>query len=84
MPNISNNTYIIKIKEAIMSSYWIESTKNLSINSPPLTKNLEVDVLIIGAGLVGLSSAYYLLNSGLKTVILERDKICSKACGYIN
>lgn len=64
-----------------MSSYWIESTKDTSKNYPKLTKDLDVDVCIIGGGLVGITCAYYLLNSGLKTVILEKDKICSSVSG---
>lgn len=65
-----------------MNSYWIESTQNLEKTYPKLSKDLEVDVCIIGAGLVGITSAYYLINSGLKTVILERDNICSHVSGH--
>ena len=43
-----------------MSSYWIDSTKNLEKNYSSLSNDIEADVCIIGAGLTGLSSAYYL------------------------
>lgn len=65
-----------------MNSYWIESTKNLEKNYSSLSKDIEVDVCIIGGGLVGITSAYYLLNSGLKTVILERNNICEHVSGH--
>ena len=35
----------------------------------------ELDVAIIGGGLTGLSTAYYLRNSNLKVAVFERDKI---------
>ena len=65
-----------------MSSYWIETTKNTKKNYPNLSKNQEVDVCIIGGGLVGITSAYFLKDSGLNTIILERDKICSHVSGH--
>ena len=65
-----------------MSSYWIKTTKNIKKDYPKLSKNQEVDVCIIGAGLVGITSAYFLRNSGLKTIILERDKVCSHVSGH--
>ena len=39
-----------------------------------LDKNIECDVLIIGGGIAGLSTAYYLINSGKKVVLIEKDK----------
>ena len=65
-----------------MSSYWIESTKDFSCRFPALSNNLEVDVCIVGAGLVGISCAYNLINSGFKTIILERDDVCSHVSAY--
>lgn len=41
-----------------------------------MANNLHTDVLIIGAGLTGLSTAYFLRNSGLDILIAEsRDRI---------
>ena len=65
-----------------MNSYWIESTKNLEKNYPSISKDLEVDVCIIGGGLVGITSAYFLSDSNLKVVILERDKVCNHVSGH--
>lgn len=65
-----------------MSSYWIDTTKNIKKDYPKLSADKEVDVCIIGGGLVGITSAYFLMNSGLKTIILERDKTCSHVSGH--
>lgn len=65
-----------------MSSYWLETTKNTRKNYSQLSKNQEVDICIIGGGLVGITSAYFLKDSGQKTIILERDRICSKVSGH--
>ena len=35
---------------------------------------MDTDVIIIGAGVIGLASAYYLSKSGLNVVILEKEK----------
>ena len=60
-----------------MSSYWIDSSKNLYTPYPSLEENLSTDVCIIGGGLAGLTSAYLLSRRGLSTIILEKDSICA-------
>ena len=55
---------------------------------PSLTKDLEVDVLIIGGGLTGISTAYHLIGSNLKVCLVERNEIgsgvTSKTTGKIS
>lgn len=46
-----------------------------------LDKQIEVDVCVIGGGITGLSTAYYLSKEGKKVAVLEKDKICSKTSG---
>ena len=45
------------------------------------------DVIIIGAGIIGCSSAYYLAKEGLKVAVIDRSKIgfeqSSRAWGFI-
>lgn len=60
-----------------MSSYWISSSKDIEKNYPSVSEDLSVDVCIIGAGLVGITSAYMLSDANLKICILERDKVCN-------
>ena len=61
-----------------MSSFWIESTKNIEKNYDKLTKNLEADICVVGCGITGAIVAYYLTKEGKNVVILEKDKICEK------
>ena len=35
------------------------------------------DVLVIGAGVIGVCSAYYLQKAGRRVTIVERDEVCS-------
>ena len=63
-----------------MSSYWIQSTKNLKLNEK-ITNNYETDVCIIGAGLAGLSTGYYLAKEGVNVIILDKDNIGQKVSG---
>ena len=44
---------------------------------PKLDKDISVDVLIIGGGITGISTAYHLINSGLKVCLVDRNKTCS-------
>ncbi|MFC6490257.1 FAD-dependent oxidoreductase [Nitratireductor sp. GCM10026969] len=48
---------------------------------PPLTEDMEADVAIIGGGIVGLTCAHRLQNSGLKAVVLEARGIGRQATG---
>lgn len=63
-----------------MNSYWIDSTKKLD-KSNPIDSNCTVDVCIIGAGICGLSTGYYLAKNGLKVAIIDKDGIGKKASG---
>ena len=62
-----------------MNSYWNEI--EMDRKYPKLTQDITADVTIIGGGLVGIQTAYYLQNKGYKVVILEKDKICSGTSG---
>lgn len=41
----------------------------------PLKRNGEFDVVIVGAGITGLSAAYFLKQAGQKVCVLERDRL---------
>ena len=58
-------------------------TKALSIDSSKLDEDLQCDVCIIGAGLSGISTAFYLNkhNPDLKIIILEKNKVGWGASG---
>src|SRR5438094_10578720 len=40
------------------------------------------DVVIVGGGIVGMTTAYYLARAGVRTVVIERDAIGSHASGF--
>ena len=48
---------------------------------PKLSKNLETEVCIIGAGISGLTAAYLLIKEGYKVVIIEKDRILNGDTG---
>lgn len=48
---------------------------------PSLEDDKETDVLIIGGGITGVSTLYHLRNSGLKTILLEQNKIGHSVTG---
>ena len=60
-------------------SYWIDSVEPLKFES--LNNNLEADVVIVGAGISGLSVGYCLSQSGKKVIILEDGFIGSGETG---
>jgi glycine/D-amino acid oxidase-like deaminating enzyme len=39
-------------------------------------------VVIVGGGIVGMATAYYLARAGIPGVLIERDAIGSHASGY--
>ena len=60
-----------------MESLWIETTKD-ELNLKQLEKDEETEVCIIGAGLFGLTTAYYLTLLGKKVTVLEKGEIGQK------
>lgn len=63
-----------------MESLWIKTTKD-EINLKSLESDEETEVCVIGAGLFGLTTAYYLTQCGKKVVVLEKDGIGKKVSG---
>lgn len=62
------------------NSIWREVSGN-SREFRTLDKNIETDVCVIGGGITGVSTAYYLSKEGMKVAVLEKDRICSKTTG---
>ena len=47
-----------------------------------MTTNGERDVVIIGGGIAGIGTAYYLAAMGVRSTVIERDGIASHASGF--
>lgn len=58
-----------------MESIWMEETEIRK--REPLPGDMEAEAVVIGAGLAGILTAYYLKQAGIRTVVLEADRIGS-------
>ncbi len=54
-------------------SLWLDHI--LEEKEPILKEDIDCDVLIIGGGMTGISTAYHLKNSNLKIVVVEKNQI---------
>jgi len=59
---------------------WQETIKPISYK--PLTNDLDVDVLIIGAGIAGIATAYELSKGKKSVALIEKEHIGSGATGH--
>lgn len=65
-----------KIKsETTKKSVW-EQTSSLP-QFPKLDGDIHTDVLIIGGGIAGILTAYFLHQSGVKYILVDKGRICS-------
>lgn len=44
---------------------------------PALDGDIEVDVLVVGAGLTGITTAYLLIQEGVRVALIDREKVAS-------
>lgn len=61
-------------------SYWIESTS--ATDYPELQENIKTDVLVVGGGITGLSTAYLLQKEGLDVVVIDSGRIAMSTTGH--
>jgi glycine/D-amino acid oxidase-like deaminating enzyme/nitrite reductase/ring-hydroxylating ferredoxin subunit len=60
-------------KENVMPSLWKAETP--SRNYPRLNDDVSCDLLVVGSGIAGLSSAYEAARFGVKVVVIDRGEI---------
>ena len=61
-------------------SLWVTTTDGTSY--PSLDGDANADVVVIGAGITGLTTARLLAEAGVNVVVLEADHVCSGVTGY--
>ena len=60
--------------------YWTDSA---SISTfPKLNQDIDVDVVVVGGGITGLTTAYLLATSGRSVAVLERDRSAQVDTGH--
>ena len=59
--------------------YWFETPLP---QFPGIDRDLEVDVVIIGGGLTGITAAYLLKKEGAKVALVERQRCASADTGH--
>jgi glycine/D-amino acid oxidase-like deaminating enzyme len=62
-----------------VNSIWVGTTPKT--NYPTLNKDLELDVLVVGGGIVGISCVQKLQEQGLKVVLVEKAQIVMGTSG---
>jgi glycine/D-amino acid oxidase-like deaminating enzyme/nitrite reductase/ring-hydroxylating ferredoxin subunit len=60
--------------------FWIDSAPIKHF--PALRKNINVDVLVTGAGITGITTAYVLKKAGLTVALIERERVASIDTGH--
>src|SRR5690349_2880700 len=62
-------------------SFWKQITKE-DFYFPELTSDLEVDVVIIGGGITGITTAQKLFEAGKKVALIEAQSVGGGTTGY--
>lgn len=65
---------------SVPQPFWIASTQETAY--PTLEEDLELDIAIVGGGMVGILSGYLLSQAGLKVAVLEADRILQGTTGH--
>lgn len=76
----NSESHNLDLFSSIHEPYWLTSINRTEYQK--LDKDIDVDVAIIGGGLVGITSAYLLKNKGLKVAVLEANKIANGTTGH--
>lgn len=61
-------------------SYWIASSSFPSFNE--VSGDFSADIVIVGAGITGITTAYLLSREGLKVTVLDAGKILNGTTGH--
>jgi glycine/D-amino acid oxidase-like deaminating enzyme len=64
----------------VLRSLWFEGRDREP--RPALDRDIGVDVAVVGAGIVGVTTAFLLEREGVKVAVLEARHVCAGATGY--
>ncbi len=59
---------------------WIDDTPIRKF--PKLQRNISADVLVVGAGVTGITAAYLLKKAGLTVALIDRERVASIDTGH--
>jgi heterodisulfide reductase subunit A-like polyferredoxin len=62
------------------NSYWIDNTPAPRFSA--LKEDIAVDVLVVGAGITGITAAYLLKRAGLNVALVEKGRCLSGDTSY--
>jgi glycine/D-amino acid oxidase-like deaminating enzyme/nitrite reductase/ring-hydroxylating ferredoxin subunit len=60
--------------------YWFDSVARPTF--PSVSRPITVDILVVGAGVTGIISAYLLKKAGLRVALLERERMATRDTGH--
>src|SRR5437764_3424755 len=60
--------------------FWIDSTPIKRF--PRLERNVNVNVVVVGAGITGITTAHLLKETGLTVALIERERVASIDTGH--
>lgn len=66
-------------EDTVLKSLWYENV--VRPDFPALKKDIKTGVLIIGGGIAGILTAYFLREKGVPYILVEKDKICGGTTG---
>jgi glycine/D-amino acid oxidase-like deaminating enzyme/nitrite reductase/ring-hydroxylating ferredoxin subunit len=67
--------------EAVKTTpYWLDTARIKKF--PALARDIEVDVLVVGGGITGLTTSYLLGETGLKVALVERERLATRDTGH--
>ncbi len=64
----------------VQEPYWRDKISIPNFN--PLNEDVKVDVVIVGGGLTGITTAYLLVKEGIKVALLEADHLLNGTTGH--
>ena len=64
----------MNVADEASRSCWMDAMPEVA--APPLTGKAECDLVVIGSGIAGLSSAYEAARFGRQVIVIDRGRIC--------